>query len=236
MKDVEIIQQIPKIDWWYVAVAVIIALIVIEILWSLLDRFLFVRLGIETKKMKQRRLESEQLKATTELAKATAENLKTVTDNLKTTTDNLDALQKRHCKDEAEFRNNLNNYMKESREDRKALHEEMKVYSNNRINDRKQSLEIQKELKDSFASRDMQIGALMDANKETLAAKINEKYKYYISIGGIPEDEYDEFVGLHKAYKGVGGNSHGDAKFEYCMEHLPILPVDIKLVIKHNKD
>ena len=236
MKDVEILKEAAKIDWWYVAIAMVVLLIIIKLIWSLFDWIFVEKLGIETKKMRQRRLESEQLKATAELAKTTAENLKAVTDNLKTNTENLDKLQKRHCKDEEEFRNNLNNYMKESREDRKALHEEMKVYSNNRINDRKQSLEIQKELKDSIASRDTQINALMDANKETLAAKINEKYKHYISIGGIPEDEYDEFVGLHKAYKGVGGNSHGDAKFEYCMEHLPILPVDIKLVIKHDKE
>lgn len=216
------VKQLAEINWWYVVIAVLFLLVCVKFVWSLFDWLFVEKFGIETKKMKQRRQESEQLKTTAELAKTTAEN--------------LDKLQKRHCKDEEEFRNNLNNYMKESREDRKALHEEMKVYSNNRINDRKQSLEIQKELKDSIESRDIQINALMDANKETLAAKINEKYKYYISIGGIPEDEYDEFVGLHKAYKGVGGNSHGDAKFEYCIEHLPILPVDIKLVIKHNKD
>ncbi len=216
------VKELAQIDWWYVIIAVLLLLVCVKFIWSLFDWLFVEKLGIETKKMKQRRQESEQLKTTAELAKTTAEN--------------LDKLQKRHCKDEEEFRNNLNNYMKESREDRRALHEEMKAYSNNRINDRKQSLEIQKELKDSIASRDTQINALIDANKETLAAKINEKYKYYISIGGIPEDEYDEFVGLHKAYKGVGGNSHGDAKFEYCIEHLPILPVDIKLVIKHNKD
>ena len=216
------VEQLAQINWWYVILAILLFLVCVKFVWSLFDWLFIEKLGIETRKMKQRRQESEQLKTTAELAKTTAEN--------------LDKLQKRHCKDEEEFRNNLNNYMKESREDRKALHEEMKVYSNNRINDRKQSLEIQKELKDSIASRDTQINALMDANKETLAAKMNEKYKHYISIGGIPEDEYDEFVGLHRAYKGVGGNSHGDAKFEYCMEHLPILPVDIKLVIKHNKD
>lgn len=216
------VKQLATINWWYVILALLLLLVCVKFIWSLFDWLFVEKLGIKTKKMRQKEQESAQLKTTAELAKTTAEN--------------LDKLQKRHCKDEEEFRNNLNNYMKESREDRKALHEEMKVYSNNRINDRKQSLEIQKELKDSIASRDTQINALIDANKETLAAKINEKYKHYISIGGIPEDEYDEFVGLHKAYKGVGGNSHGDAKFQYCMEHLPILPVDIKLVIKHDKE
>lgn len=216
------VEQLATINWWYVILALILLLVVAKFVWSSFDWLFIGKLGIKTKKMRQKEEESAQLKTVAELAKTTAEN--------------LDKLQKRHCKDEEEFRKNLNDYMEESREDRKALHEEMKVYSDNRIKDRKQSLEIQKELKDSIASRDTQINALIDANKETLAAKINEKYKHYISIGGIPEDEYDEFVGLHKAYKGVGGNSHGDAKFEYCMEHLPILPVDIKLIIKHDKE
>ena len=209
------LKQLVQIDWWYVAMAIVALLIVVKLVWSLFDWLFVEKLGIETRKMKQRRQESEQLKATAELAKTTAEN--------------LDKLQKKHCKDEEDFRNNLNNYMEESRKDRKALHDEMTKFSKNRVNDRKQSLEIQKELKDSIATRDEQINALVIANKEMLAEKINEKYKYYISIKGIPEDEYDEFVSMHKAYNGVGGNHHGDAKFQYCIEHLPIIPVETKL-------
>ena len=209
------LKQLAQIDWWYVAMAIVALLIVVKLVWSLFDWLFVEKLGIETRKMKQRRQESEQLKATAELAKTTAEN--------------LDKLQKKHCKDEEDFRNNLNNYMEESRKDRKALHDEMTKFSKNRVNDRKQSLEIQKELKDSIATRDEQINALVIANKEMLAEKINEKYKYYISIKGIPEDEYDEFVSMHKAYNGVGGNHHGDAKFQYCIEHLPIIPVETKL-------
>ena len=215
------LNQLMQIDWWYVFLAVVILLVCIKFLWSLIDWLFFEKLGIETKKMKQRRQESQLLKDTTELAKTTAKN--------------LDKLQKRHCKDEEEFRNNLNNYMEESRKDRKALHDEMTKFTNNRINDRRQSLEIQKELKDSIAARDIQINSLVAANKEMLAEKINEKYKYYISIDGIPEDEYDEFVSLHKAYNGVGGNHHGDAKFQYCIEHLPIIPVKTKLVYKDDE-
>ena len=112
----------------------------------------------------------------------------------------------------------------------------MTKFADTRADDRRQSLEIQKELKDSISCRDAQIESLIIAEKELLAEKINEKYKYYISIGGIPSDEYDEFVSMHAAYKGVGGNSHGDAKFEYCMEHLPVIPVDTHLVIKHDVD
>lgn len=216
------LRQLVQIDWWYVIIAIFILLVCVKFIWSLFDWLFVEKLGIETKKMKQRRQESELLRNTTELAKTTAEN--------------LDKLQKRHTKDEEEFRNRLDDYMEESQKDRKALHDEMTKFANNRLNDRQQSLEIQKELKDSISVRDKQIDSLVVANKEMLAEKINEKYKYYISINGIPEDEYDEFVSMHKAYNGVGGNHHGDAKFEYCMEHLPIIPVNTKLVIKHNKD
>lgn len=67
------------------------------------------------------------------------------------------------------------------------------------------------------------------ASREALADRINQKYKYYLQINGIPEDEVDEFAHLHAAYKGVGGNHSGDTKYEYCMTHLPIIPVETRL-------
>lgn len=212
------LKELMQIDWWYVIIALCLLLIAVKFIWTLVDWLLFEKLGIETKKMKQRREERELLNATAALAKTTAEN--------------LDKLQKRHTKDEEEFRNNLNAYMEESRRDSKALHDEMTKFADNRISDRKQSLEIQKELKDSISARDEQVSSLVVAQKEMLAEKINEKYKYYIGIKGIPEDEYDEFVSLHKAYNGLGGNHHGDAKFQYCIDHLPIIPVETKLAYK----
>ena len=214
--EMDDLKGLTQIDWWYVLIALVLLLSCVKIVWSLLDWLFIEKLGIETKKMKQRRQDSELLKTTAELAKTTAENVK--------------RLQERHAKDEEEFRNNLNDYIKESREDRKALHDEMTRFTENRASDRRQSLEIQRELKNSIAARDTQIEALVVANKEMLAEEINKKYKYYISIGGIPEDEYDEFVSLHDAYNGVGGNHHGDAKFNYCTQHLPVIPVKTKLV------
>jgi len=219
------LKELIQIDWWYVIFALCLLLVCIKFVWSLLDWLLFEKLGIETRKMKQKRQETELLKDTAELAKTTAELART-------TAENLDKLQQRHVKDEKEFRDNLNDYIEESRKDRKALHDEMIKFTDNRISDRKQSIEIQKELKDSISARDVQIESLIVANKEMLAEEINKKYKHYISIKGIPEDEYDEFVSLHKAYNGVGGNHHGDAKFQYCIDHLPIIPVETKLVYK----
>lgn len=130
------LKELAKIDWWSVFVALILLLVVIKFIWSLVDWILFEKLGIETRKMKQKRQDAELLKTTSELAKTTAEN--------------LDRLQKRHIKDEEEFRNRLNDYMEESRKDRKALHDEMTRFADNRINDRAQSIQIQKELKDSI--------------------------------------------------------------------------------------
>lgn len=213
------LKELMKIDWQYVILAILLLFICIKLIWSLIDWLFFEKLGIETRRMKEKRQESELLKTTSELAKTTA--------------DNLDKLQKRHTKDEEEFRKRLNDYMEESRKDRKALHDEMTKFADNRVSDRKQSIEIQKELKDSIAARDVQIESLILANKEMLAEEINKKYKHYIAIGGIPEDEYDEFVNMHKAYNGVGGNHHGDAKFEYCMKNLPIIPVETKLAYKN---
>lgn len=129
------LKQLADIDWWYVLVAIILLLIVGRLVWSLFDWLFVEKLGIKTRKMRQREQGSEQLKETTELAKTTAKN--------------LDKLEKRCTKDEDDFKNGLNNYMDESRKDRRALHDEMTNYSNNRINDRKQSLAIQKELTDS---------------------------------------------------------------------------------------
>ena len=80
------------------------------------------------------------------------------------------------------------------------------------------------------------IDALLVAQKEMMAEKINEKYKHYIRINGIPEDEKDEFISLHDAYKGVGGNHHGDEKFNYCIEHLKVIPVETKLILNRLKN
>lgn len=112
-------------------------------------------------------------------------------------------------------------------------------FLDNRVHDREQSFAIQDKWTEIISSievsnkeRDVQITALTVALRETLADKINQKYKQYISMEGIPEDEVDEFTNLHLAYKGVGGNHSGDAKFDYVMSHLQILPVKINVMQK----
>ena len=194
------LKQLMQINWWYVITALVILLLFIKLIWSLIDWIFVGKLGIETRKMKQRKQDEELLKTTAELAKMTAEN--------------LDKLQKRHTKDEEEFRKNLNNYIEESRRDRKALHDEMTRFADNRVNDRKQSLEIQKELKDSIQNlvdgqhdRDEKISNLTDM----FVGKEIDDYRFKIldfasdiSSGKIfNRESYDHILRIYDKYEKI---------------------------------
>lgn len=183
--------------------------------------------GIETKWMRRRKSEHSLLIKTSE---------------------NLTKLQEKHEESvkqsiihDNQIKENLSEFMSDMKKSIEETQKEIKQYAENRLHDREQSLQIQKDLTDSIkkivernTTKDKQIDDLMIAQREVLADKINEKYKYYISIKGIPEDEVDEFTNLHTAYKGVGGNHSGDAKYEYCINHLSVIPVETKLVIKES--
>lgn len=210
MDIVEILKNLKLIDWLYVIIAIILFLVAVKFIWSLFDWFV-EKLGIKTKKMRQREDESQQLKTTAELAKTTAEN--------------LDKLQQRHCKDEErhckdeeEFRNSLNNYMKESREDRKTLHDEMTVYSTNRINDRQQSLEIQKELTDSQNKLTDKVDdickKLIDMEEKEnkrvqseIKERIAQSYRQYNETKQISSMELEALEDLIETYEAHGGEN-----------------------------
>lgn len=136
------------------------------------------------------------------------------------TSENLAELQKKHQEDN-----------KQSIEHSRKIQNELSVF----MKEMKDSVvTTQNEIKnivETNSSRDNQIDSLMVAQREIMGDRINQKYKYYLKINGIPADEVDEFTNLHIAYKGCGGNHSGDAKYEYCMNHLPIIPVETKLVI-----
>ena len=221
------ITELTKIDFSYVFIAVFVILIGVKVIVSLFE-WVVDKLGLETKWMRKQREEHELLIQTSQ---------------------NLAALQKQHTHDveesdahDEDIKEELYDFMSEIKTSISNTQSELKQFAENRVNDRQQSLQIQKELTDSIrsiveynSSKDKQIDNLMAAQREVLADKINEKYKYYISIEGIPEDEVDEFTNLHTAYKGVGGNHSGDAKYEYCMNHLRVIPVEQKLIIKNDK-
>ena len=201
MGDVKLLAQI---DWWQWVLATIILLFVGKTLWNLADWWLVEKLGVKTRKMRQREKESELLKTTAELAKTTAEN--------------LDKLQKRHTKDEEEFRKNLNNYIEESRKDRKALHDEMTTYSTNRINDRKQSIEIQKELKGSQSEITDKVDRISNKldemekkeNKRVqseIKERIAQSYREYKKTKKITAEELEALEDLIETYENHGGEN-----------------------------
>ena len=213
------INVLPQINWWYVVVAIVVALVCVKYVWSLLDWLIFDKMGIETRKMKETR-------QTKELLEATAAGLK--------------ALEKKHNADETALKNHLTSLENCLASFIETTQNAIKTQDDSN----REHWETSKQIREDFANsikavvednkkKSEQIHSLVVANKEMLAEKINEKYKHYLAIEGIPQDEYEEFISMHKAYNGLGGNHNGDAKFEYCMEHLPIIPVETKLVIKH---
>lgn len=152
------ITQLTQIDFKQLFIWIVLILVATKFLIELFSGTigkLLKKLDIETKTMREKREQHELLKATAELAKTTAEN--------------LDKLQKRHTKDEEDFRNNLNNYMKESREDRRALHDEMTKFSDNRVNDRQVSIEREKRLDDRITESNEHRDKIINGISETLS-------------------------------------------------------------------
>lgn len=216
------IENLFNIEWQVVILGVIAALFAFKAIVEIFKWLLFDFLGIETKAMRMKREEHELLlKTANGLKDLSARHLEDVNQSIK---------------HDEKIQENLDSCINEIMESLEKTQDAITQFAENRVHDREQSFSIQKELTTSIAklaesdsSRDEQINNIMWAQKESLADKINQKYKHYIAINGIPEDEVDEFVSLHQAYNGVGGNHHGDAKFNYCMEHLPIIPVEVKL-------
>lgn len=146
------VRELLHINWIMVIMGVLVALVAFKFLSELFE-WVVKKFGIETKAMREKREGKELLIETTKLAKTTA--------------DGLNSLKQRHTEDEETFRITLEGYIQESRKDRQALHDEMKQYSENRINDRQQSFEIQKDLTNSIKElakgqidRDEKISAL----------------------------------------------------------------------------
>ncbi|GFI29900.1 hypothetical protein IMSAGC013_01287 [Lachnospiraceae bacterium] len=219
----EQIKELMQIDFISLLYSVFIVLVGIKSVTAVFE-WVINKLGLETKWMRKQREEHDLLIRTSQ---------------------NLTELKKQHIHDvevsnihDENIKKELSAFMSEIKSSISETQSEIKKFAENRISDRQQSLKIQKELTDSIKSivtynfsKDKQIDNLMAAQREVLADKINEKYKCYISIKGIPEDEVDEFTNLHTAYKGVGGNHSGDAKYEYCMNHLEVIPVKTKLLM-----
>ena len=48
--------------------------------------------------------------------------------------------------------------------------------------------------------------------------RLNHLCKRYLRLGEIPDDEYESFIAMGEAYKGLNGNSYVKKLFEECKE------------------
>lgn len=168
---------------------------------------------------------------------------------LEQTSRGLSELQKQHTNDMKEFRDKQNENVKQSIEHDERIRNELAVfisemrdaiesitkqmnqYSENRIHDREQSREIQRQLNERSDDRDKKIEALMLGNMELLGDKIDQRFSKYVSLGGIPENEVEEFDGIFAAYKALNGNHKREEKYKYVKNHMKVIPVESKLKI-----
>lgn len=218
--------ELTKINFSSVFIAVFVIFIGVKAVVSIFEWFID-KLGLETKWMRKRREEHELLIQTSQ---------------------NLATLQEKHNHDVEEsdahdenIKKELSTFIYEIKTSILETQREIKQFAENRIHDRKQSIQIQKELTDSIKSvsdsekeRGKQIEALMRGSKELLGAEIDKRYREYISLDGIPESEVDEFNDIFAAYKGLNGNHSRDAKYNYVKNHLRVIPVETKLI--NNKE
>ena len=163
------------------------------------------------------------------------------------TSQNLATLQDQHIKDMDEFkkrqeenvaqsithdekiRNELQAFTTEVRDAIDRLNAQMKQYNDNRVHDRAQSFEIQRQLNERSDDRDKKIESLMIGSMELLGDKIDQRFSRYVALDGIPENEVEEFDGIFAAYKGLGGNHKRAEKYRYVKDHMKVIPVESKL-------
>lgn len=121
--------------------------------------------------------------------------------------------------------------MTEVRDAIKQLNNQMEQYNENRVHDRAQSFEIQKQLNERSDDRDKKIEALMLGSMELLGDKIDQRFSRYVSLDGIPENEVEEFDGIFAAYKALNGNHKREEKYKYVKNHMRVIPIESKLKI-----
>lgn len=212
------LKELSNVNWFNCFLGVILVIIAWKGLVELKDWF-FNRYGIETKKMKKEREDHELLIKTSQ---------------------NLALLQEKSEKDDRGLEMAFDVFVNEVRESFDQVHKKFEEINEAQLKRKEQSFEIQKQLTESIKqlvvaqnSNAEKISALMCGTKELLGSTIDELYEKYIRLGGIPQNEVDEFDSVYEAYTNLNGNHGRATKYQYVKEHLPVIPVKTELVIKH---
>ena len=204
-------------NWFECILLVVLVMLIWKGFVELVDWF-FKRYGIETKKMKEKREDHELLIKSSQ---------------------NLALLQEKSEKDDRALEVAFEVFIDEVRESFEQVHKNFEETNDAQLKRKEQSLEIQRQLSDSInqlvqaqISNDEKISALMCGSKELLGNTIDERYARYIELGGIPQNEVDEFDSIYEAYRGLNGNHGRKTKYEYVKNHLSVIPVKTQLVGK----
>lgn len=211
------IKELASMNWFECFLLVILAMLVWKGLVELKDWF-FKTYGIETKRMKEKREDHDLLIKTSQ---------------------NLVLLQEKSEKDDRALEVAFEVFVDEVRESFEQVHKKFEETNEMQLKRKEQSLEIQKQLSDSIRqlvesqqSNTEKISALMLGSKELLGNTIDERYARYLELGGIPQNEIDDFDDIYAAYKSLNGNHGRETKYEYVKNHLPVIPVKTELLIK----
>ena len=216
-------QTLLDLDLTTVALGLVGILVVLVLILSKLD-FLKNFFGIKTKSDIERELLEQTSRGLSELQQQHMNDMKEFREKQN---ENVE----QSIKHDERIRNELKEFTTEVRTAIDALNTQMQQYNENRIHDRAQSFEIQKQLNERSDDRDKKIEALMLGNMELLGDKIDQRFSRYVALDGIPENEVEEFDGIFAAYKALNGNHKREEKYKYVKNHMKVIPVESKLKI-----
>lgn len=216
-------QTLLDLDLSTVALGVVGILVVLVLILSKLD-FLKNFFGIKTKSDIGRELLEQTSRGLSELQQQHMNDMKEFRDKQN---ENVE----QSIRHDERIRNDLAVFITEMRDSIESLTEQMNQYAENRVHDREQSREIQRQLNERSDDRDKKIEALMLGNMELLGDKIDQRFSRYVALDGIPENEVDEFDGIFAAYKALNGNHKREEKYKYVKNHMKVIPVESKLKI-----
>ena len=217
------IQTLLDLDLSTVALGIVGILVVLVLILSKLD-FLKKFFGIKTKSDIERELLERTSRGLSELQQQHMNDMKEFRDKQN---ENV----KQSIEHDERIRNDLTVFISEMRDAIESLTNQMNQYSENRIHDREQSREIQRQLNERSDDRDKKIEALMLGNMELLGDKIDQRFSRYVALDGIPENEVEEFDGIFAAYKALNGTHKREEKYKYVKKHMKVIPVEAKLKI-----
>lgn len=216
-------QTLLDLDLSTVALGVVGILVVLVLILSKLD-FLKKFFGIKTKSDIGRELLEQTSRGLSELQQQHMNDMKEFRDKQN---ENVE----QSIRHDERIRNDLAVFITEMRDSIESLTEQMNQYAENRVHDREQSREIQRQLNERSDDRDKKIEALMLGNMELLGDKIDQRFSRYVALDGIPENEVEEFDGIFAAYKALNGNHKREEKYKYVKNHMKVIPVEAKIKI-----